>query len=316
LAVASYVIALAAAVFFFGLSLTPERYLLVLSVPAVVLGCGRRYLLDFGAFAALILAYGELRGLAHLSHPRPYYLPQLRAEEFLFGGHVPSVDLQRWLWSGSNAWYDNALLFIQRIHSIVPTTFAFVLWLKRRSLFYRFAASMLALSFGAALVYWLYPAAPPWAAADRGLLDVTKIGSGHFVSSSVFGGVPSVADLIDPNPYAAVPSLHAGYAFLVLLFCAGLAWRTRWRWPVVTVAAVYPALQSFAAVYTGNHYVVDLLLGYACASIAYFGVRGLWRVWRLPGWKEDAAAPARRPGRAAAGGTAEPDMSGVRARQV
>lgn len=270
--------------FVFGLSLTPERYLLVLLVPALALGCARRYLLDFAPYAALILVYGELRGLAHIASPHPYYLPHLRAEEFLFGGHLPTVDLQRWLWSGSAAWYDNALLLVTRIHSIVPTTFAFVLWLGLRASFYRFAATMLALSFGSALVFLLYPAAPPWAAAELGLLDATKIGSGRFGTSSVVGGLPSLADLIHGNPYAAVPSLHAGYAFIVFLFAAGLAWHTRWRWHVVVLAAVYPGLQSFAAVYTGNHYVVDLLAGYACAAAAFFGIRWVWRARRWPGW--------------------------------
>jgi hypothetical protein len=309
LAAVSFAIALAAAVFFFGLSLTPERYLLVLLVPALILGCARRYLLDFAAFAALILAYGELRGLAHLSHPRPYYAPPLRAEEFLFGGHVPSVDLQQWLWSGARVWYDNALLFVSRIHSIVPTTFAFVLWLRRRALFYRFAATILTLSYGAAVIYWLFPAAPPWAAAERGMIDATKIGSGHFGTSSVLGGIPSIADVIHPNPYAAVPSLHGGYAFLLLLFASGVAWHTRWRWYVVAVAAVYPILQSFAAVYTGNHYVVDLILGYACAAAAYFGVRTFWRARRWPGWDEDLPRVDRNERLASAaggGGSARP----------
>ena len=93
----------------------------------------------------------------------------------------------------------------------------------------------------------------------------------------------SIASFIDPNPYAAIPSLHAGYAFLVFLFVAMLAWRTPWRRIVVPLAALYPLLQSFAVVYTGNHYVVDLLIGFAYASAALFGV--LW-FWRRRGWPE------------------------------
>ena len=278
----SFAVALAAAVLLLGLALTPDRYLFVLLVPALLLGCGRRYLLDFAPYAALILLYGEARGLAHVLHPHPYYLLPLDAERFLFGGHVPSVDLQHWLWSGTRAWYDDVLLFITRIHSIVPTTFAFALWLRRRALFYRFAATMLALSFGAALVFWLFPAAPPWAAGEAGLIDAVKIGGSHFGSSPILPGVPFLADLVQGNQYAAIPSLHAGYACVVFLFAAQLAWSSRRRWLIVALAALYPALQSFAAVYTGNHYVVDVLAGYACSAAAFFAVRWLWRGRRWP----------------------------------
>jgi len=80
-----------------------------------------------------------------------------------------------------------------------------------------------------------------------------------------------------------VPSLHGGYSLLVCLFVVTLAWRTRWRWWVAVAAALYPLIQSIAVVYTGNHYVVDLLIGFAYATAAFYGVRRFWR-WR--GWPE------------------------------
>ena len=88
--------------------------------------------------------------------------------------------------------------------------------------------------------------------------------------------------MIDPNPYAAIPSLHAGYAFLCFLFVVAIAWKTRWRWWALGVGAIYPLAQSFAVVYTGNHYVVDLMLGYVYAGAALGGVGWLWRRRGLP----------------------------------
>jgi membrane-associated phospholipid phosphatase len=270
-----------------GLALAPDRYLLVLLAPALVLRRARRYLLDFVPFGLLLVLYSESRGIAHLLHPHPYYLPQLDAEKFLFGGHVPSLWLQDHFWEGAPRWHDRALLEITRLHFVVPPFVAFALWVRRRALFYRFAASMLTLSFGGALTFYLFPAAPPWAASQAGLLGpVTKLTDAQPVTS----GLPvqgehgfSLASLIDPNPYAAIPSLHAGYAFLVFLFVAMLAWRTPWRRIVVPLAALYPLLQSFAVVYTGNHYVVDLLLGFAYAIAAVVAV--LW-FWRRRAWPE------------------------------
>jgi membrane-associated phospholipid phosphatase len=277
-------IALLAQVLTFGLSLTPDRYLLVLLAPALVLGRGRRFLLDFVPFVVLIVVYEECRGIAHTLHPHPFYAPQLDAEKALFLGHVPSVELQDWLWTGSLHWYDEFLSAMTRVHFIVPPTLAFGLWLKRRALFYRFAATLLVLSYAGALTFALFPAAPPWAAAERGLIPFLANPAGvQAATSPLPTDSGPIYRLVDGNPYAAVPSLHGGYSLLIFLFLASLAWRTRWRWWVVVPAAAYPIIQSVAVVYTGNHYVVDLLIGFAYAVAAFAGVR---RFWRWQGWPE------------------------------
>src|SRR6478736_95703 len=284
LAAVAFAIALLAQVLTFGLSLTPDRYALVLLAPALVIGRGRRFLLDFVPFVALIVVYEESRGIAHTLHPHPYYAPQLDAEKALFFGHVPSVDLQGWLWTGSLHWYDQFLSAMTRIHFIVPPTLAFGLWLKRRALFYRFAATLLALSYAGALTFWLFPAAAPWAASERGLIPfLASPANVQAATSPLPTDAGPVYRLVDGNPYAAVPSLHGGYSLLVVLFVATLAWPTRWRWWVIVPAAAYPLIQSIAVVYTGNHYVVDLLIGFVYAIGAVYGVHRFWR-WR--GWPE------------------------------
>src|SRR5206468_2505096 len=86
--------------------------------------------------------------------------PQLDAEKFLFFGHVPTIVLQDWLWTGNLHWYDQFLSFMTRVHFIVPPTLAFCLWLKRRALYYRFAATLLVPSFAGAFTFWRCPASP------------------------------------------------------------------------------------------------------------------------------------------------------------
>ena len=100
LAAVVFALALVAQVLTFGLSLTPDRYVLVLLAPALVLGCGRRFVLDFVPFVVLIVMYEECRGIAHTLHPHPYYLPQLDAEKALFlrtrpVGRAPGLALDR-----------------------------------------------------------------------------------------------------------------------------------------------------------------------------------------------------------------------------
>lgn len=278
LAAGAPILVLALAMGVFGLSLSPDRYAVLLFVPALAIRRGRRFLLDFLPFVTLIVVYAECRGLAHVLRPNPYFTPHLDLERWLFGGNVPASVLQEWFWVGHERWYDRFLLGVSRIHQFVPLTLAFVLWMRRRALYFRFATTMLVLSFAAALTFVLYPAAPPWHAAEKGLLSVVKIGGHPSVGSSLWAPY----DLARGNPDAAIPSLHAGYAFLVFLLVSSLFSRTRWRVPVTCVAGLYPALQSVAAVYTGNHYVVDLVIGYGYAAGAFFGVSYVWHRLRLP----------------------------------
>ncbi|TMM07192.1 MAG: phosphatase PAP2 family protein [Actinobacteria bacterium] len=142
-----------------------------------------------------------------------------------------------------------------------------------------------AFPFAGAVTFLLFPAAPPWAAGEKGLLPgLIRIPHNPAPDPSGAHGYHaiSVSKLIDPNPYAAIPSLHAGYAFLCFLFVVTLVWKTRWRWWALCVGVLYPLAQSFAVVYTGNHYVVDLMIGYLYAIAALAGVWWLWRRWRLP----------------------------------
>jgi membrane-associated phospholipid phosphatase len=280
LTIAVLICSLAVAVGVFGLQLTTDRYLLVLLLPALVMRRGKLYLRDFGIFAALILVYSELRGVAHIVRPDPFYTPQLNLDKWMFGGYVPTVELQKWFWSGSVHWWDEVIIDTAKLHFVVPPLFAFALWMKRRALFFRYASSFLLLSFAAAITFVLFPAAPPWAAGKTLLTPtVTKIDDSSWTSvSNSF----SLSKIIEGNPYAAIPSLHAGYAMLCFLFVAWLVWRKRWRWYVIVPAAVYPLALSFARVYSGDHYVIDLLAGYLYAAAVFMLVGWYWRRHDLP----------------------------------
>jgi membrane-associated phospholipid phosphatase len=269
-ALLALVVSAAAVTWADGLDWTPDRMLLVFLAPALVLGRGRRYLLDFVPFAVLILAYAETRGLAHIVSPHPFYRPQLWLEQHIFGG-VPASWLQAELWHGTHRWYDTAAAKLLNLHFVVPPCVAFALWMRNRRLFYRFSTSMIVLSFASAAVFFVYPSAPPWAAGDAGLLDVVKLPPVNDVSA-----LTSAAHA-PANPFAAIPSLHAGYAFLVALTLAGL---TRRRW-LAALWFLYPLAQSIAVIYTGNHYVVDIVIGFAFAMGAYVVTGRIFRKLRL-----------------------------------
>ena len=185
----------------------------------------------------------------------------------------PPVVLQNWLWTGHLMWYDQFLSAATRIHFIVPPTLAFALWLKRRALFYRFAATLLTLSYAGALTFALYPAAPPWAAAEKGLIpflanpagaQAAAVAAAHRLRAAL---PPGRRQRLRRDPVAArrllVPDLpvhrHPGVEHALALD------RVRRR-------SCTRVIQCFAAVYTANHYVVDLLIGFVYATAALYGV--------------------------------------------
>ncbi len=262
--VVAYAAALAGMVLVKGLFISGDRYFLILLVPALALGLGRAYARDFLPFVVLILLYEEVRGLAHSLHVAigygPFVEPPIWLDRLLFLGSVPPEAVQRWLWSGDLQWYDQALALLNRAHFFVPPTLLFLIWLERRDLFYRCAATMVVVSFAAAVIFLVFPVAPPWRASELGdLAELVKIGSVQAASAPVETSRSLIADTLLRNPYAAVPSLHTGYSLLTLIF----AWT--WRRRVGIAFIPYTALMWFTIVYFADHYVADILAGIAVA---------------------------------------------------
>jgi len=97
-------------------------------------------------------------------------------------------------------------------------------------------------------IYVLYPAAPP-RLAGLGFSDTVTEKAGINMSSDALGSLY--------NPFAAVPSLHFGYALLVGVAVAALA-RRRW---VRVLGAAYPPFMLLTIVATGNHFIFDAAAG-------------------------------------------------------
>jgi hypothetical protein len=268
-----YLAGLGAMILVKGVFLSADRYFLILLVPALALRTGRAYIRDFLPFIALILLYEEARGVAHLIHPHPFYEPMLTLDRWLGFGEVPTNRLQGWLWSGHLEWYDHALALLDRLHFIVPPTLLLLIWLERRDAFYRCAATLVGVSFAGAATFAAFPAAPPWLASKHHLIPrVYRIGYIEGGDSPVATSKSWIEAHVLGNPVAAVPSLHAAYATLVLLFA--YTWRGRIG---ALVAAPYTLGMWFTVVYLGDHYVVDIILGLAYAATGWVLVPRLLR---------------------------------------
>jgi PAP2 superfamily len=112
------------------------------------------------------------------------------------------------------------------------------------------------------VVYVLYPVAPP-RLAGLGFADTVTEHAGLNLSSDLLGSLY--------NPYAAVPSLHFGYALLVGVVLGTLAAQ---RWLRIT-GWTYPLAMLLIIVATGNHFVFDAAAGGLAVAVGWALARAL-----------------------------------------
>lgn len=233
---------------------------------------------DWLPFLAILLAYDSLRSTAGRLFA-PHFLPQLRFDRLLFGGQTPTVTLQRMLWDGHARVWDVAAWGVYMTHFFFTPTLAAVLWKLNHERFLWFSRRVIALSFAGLVTYAVYPAAPPWLAAQRHLMaPVTRIIPRVWSSLPVAGANSLAASGYRlANDVAAVPSLHAAFSALV----AATLWPSAPRWMRPLLIA-YPLAMGFVVVYTGEHYVADVLLGWCYTGAVLLGFRVVARSPRAP----------------------------------
>jgi len=247
----------------------------------------RGVIVDWLPFYGALLAYDLLRGFVG-NNPlyAPHVLPQIRVDEWLFGGTVPTVWLQEnYFDPGQLDWYNLLTWGVYLTHFFTIFVIAAVLWRVARPRFLQFRAMVLTLTFAAFLTYLFLPAAPPWMASEQGV-----IGPVARVIGDVWGtlGIEPAQAIWQSgsafaNPVAALPSLHTAYPVLILCFFWPTGgWRTR------TICLLYALAMSFTLVYTGEHYVADVLLGWIYAIVTYLAVNRI-RAWLAE--RREAKAP-------------------------
>jgi membrane-associated phospholipid phosphatase len=259
---------------------------------------------DWFPFVAMLAVYDLIRGFADGLWLPEHARPQIDLDRAIGMGAIPTVWLQQHLWHGGHhlRWYDYVSWLTYVSYFFVPTLVLAVLWWRSRAEFRRFAWMVVALAFAGCATYVLFPAVPPWMAGQEGLIPPVQ-----HVIAVVSAHTPVVSfqplwkrGTLYSNNVAAIPSLHAAYTMLIALYLAGRV-RSRWR----HLLWLYPLLMGFALVYSGEHYVTDVLLGWLYALVIYaIGSRRrlLPRLFRI----DVPTAEARSPS------TAMPVVGGVR----
>jgi membrane-associated phospholipid phosphatase len=235
------------------------------------LGSVRQVLVDWLPFTAVLLAYDRTRGLADGLGISLHEADILHAEKWLFGGTEPTLWLQQHMYDATHVyWYDALCTLVYTSHFLATPILAAVLWLRDRRHWLRYISRVVVLSVAGLITYIIFPEAPPWLAARDGLTPaVDRLSARGWVwfHAGHVNDVLSEAQNGGTNPVAAMPSLHTAFAVLVAIVVASRL-RSRWRYLV----ALYPVAMGFTLVYTGEHYVLDLVAGVVYALAVHLAL--------------------------------------------
>jgi hypothetical protein len=152
-----------------------------------------------------------------------------------------------------------ANIFYATAHFAV--TLMVLVWLyRRRPGHYRWLRTSLLLATAVALIgFWVYPLAPPRFLGGEGFVDpVTAFHSFGLYSSPQAGSLT--------NQFAAMPSMHAGWA----MWCAVAVIVSTRRPLIMTIAALYPIVTITVIFATANHYLLDAVAGVTVMAFALF----------------------------------------------
>jgi len=290
----AYLVALAISIASDGIPLARDQLFLwlLLGIGAFSVAAWRTWgtlLLEWLPLLALLVAYDYLRGAVTIQPWEAHIAPQLAFDTWLGGGTVPTVWLQEHLWNASSLqWYDYAAWVVYMTHFFAIWIVAAVLWRVAHHTFRRYVALLVLVTLAALTTYWAYPAQPPWLAGEHGdMPEVARIVPvvwgelGVHTAASLWEGKGDLVNLV-----AAMPSLHASYPFMLFLFFWPAGWLVR------IALGGYTAAMGFVLVYGGEHFVIDLLVGYLWTGIAFALVVLATRWWRSLRGADEARQPA------------------------
>jgi membrane-associated phospholipid phosphatase len=238
----------------------------------------------------LFFGYEAMRGFASKTGFAPHDLSGI--ERAVFGGTLPTLTLQHTFYRPEVVSPQDVIaMFFYFMHFPLPIVVGFVFWVGSREHFRRFVGALLLMALLAFITYLFWPSAPPWYQFQEGrvpdssvvhkILDETvqKFWGANYMVSPIYTH-------LNPNQFAAFPSLHAAFPALAAVY----AWSRYRALAVGLIAWTIGVLLSI--VYLGEHYVVDALDGFVYVAVATLIVEAFTR-WRRHRPRVARSTPAR-----------------------
>lgn len=151
----------------------------------------------------------------------------------------------------------------------LPMMYCIYLFFTDKTMLLKFSATFLFANIVGFIIYYLYPAAPPWYYSEYGnIIDFDIPGdAAQLIRFDQIFGYPLFENMYNKNAnvFAAIPSLHSAYPVILTYF----AFQKKSNWfktlCIIDVLGIW-----YAAVYSNHHYIIDVILGAFCAIFAIF----------------------------------------------
>lgn len=229
----------------------------------------RKFITGFSIFIVFWILYDYLKAFPNYNY-NPVHIIDLYDWEKKWFGFVSDGILV----TPNEYFLKNSRIFLDIISGLfyllwvpVPIAFSVFLFLtNRKREFLYFLLTFLLVNLLGFVVYYLYPAAPPWYFQQYGTEFIESTPSNpaqlikfdEFFNISVFQTIYSKGS----NVFAAMPSLHSSYPLVVMYYGIRNKLGKINIFFVVVVVGIW-----FAAVYTSHHYLLDVLAGILTAAL-------------------------------------------------
>jgi inositol phosphorylceramide synthase catalytic subunit len=228
----------------------------------------RKLIIGFSIFIVYWILFDYMKAFPNYRFNDVHIADLYNTEKQLFG-----LKLNGSVVTPNEYWRQNGNSFLDVMTGIfylcwipVPLAFAAYLFFIDKNLFLRFSLTFVLVNLLGFIIYYVYPAAPPWYYYNQGATFIAgTIGNtaglqkfDDYFDIAIFQNIYQKSS----NVFAAMPSLHSSYPLLVVYY--GLKKRVGW----INIVFVLVTLGIwFAAVYTSHHYILDVLAGIGCAIL-------------------------------------------------
>ena len=243
----------------------------------------RKFITGFSVFIVFWILFDSMKAFPNYLYNTVHIQSLYNAEKNLFGTYF-----QDQIITPNEYWRLHTNTFFDIMSGIfylcwVPVPIAFAAYLffsKRREQFMHFSLTFLLVNIIGFIIYYIYPAAPPWYVQHYGFKFVAHTPGNtaglqrfdDFFHAGIFNALYAKSS----NVFAAMPSLHSAYPLITLYYGIknGLGL-------INILFAVIMFGIWFAAVYSSHHYVLDVIAGVACAIAGIY----IFQKWMAPNIK-------------------------------
>jgi inositol phosphorylceramide synthase catalytic subunit len=231
----------------------------------------RKFILAFSIFIIYWIVFDYMKAFPNYHYNDVHIASLYNTEKKLFAINYNGTKI-----TPNEYWLRNGNTFLDILTGIfyltwvpVPLLFAVYLFYKKQEQFFYFSLTFFLVNILGFIIYYTYPAAPPWYVQQHGFIfDPLTRGNtaglsrfDNYFNAGIFKSIYEKSS----NVFAAMPSLHSSYPVIVLYF--GL--KNKLGLINILFAIIMIGIW-FSAIYNSHHYVLDVLMGITCAITGIF----------------------------------------------